>query len=183
MTATRQEVVTNYQCENMTGVSTQEEAGILMIYHPVEVARNGMNDHIYSQDTYVLLLALRRTPLLCEHSALIMGASERRRKVFPQPIYDKLGPEKSAALINWYALTGCDTTGHIHGKRKKQCFASLLTASPAIPRSSADRGEGDEPYAEVVWLRKVSLRFFLSTWSPHWASRYDQMVFVQASQR
>ena len=113
MTATRQEVKTNYECETMTGVSTQEEADTLIIYHAVEVTSNGMNVHIYSQDTDVLLLALRRTPLLGNHSALIMGTSERRRKVFLQPIYDKLGPEKSAALINWHALTGCDTTGHI----------------------------------------------------------------------
>ena len=66
-----------------------------MMHHAVEVASNGMNVHIYSQDTDVLLLALRRTPLLGDCSAIIMGTSERRRKVFLHPIYDKLGPEKS----------------------------------------------------------------------------------------
>ena len=35
MTATRQEVMTNYECERMTGVSTQEEPDTLMIYHTV----------------------------------------------------------------------------------------------------------------------------------------------------
>jgi hypothetical protein len=150
MTATRQEVMTNYECETMTSVSTQEEADTLMIYHAVEVAGNGMNVHIYSQDTDVLLLALRRTPLLGNHSALIMGTSERRRKVFLQPIYDKLGPEKSAALINWHALTGCDTTGHIQGKGKKGCFATFLKASPAILIALAGLGEGDEPSEEVL---------------------------------
>ena len=50
-----------------------------MIYHAIEVARSGMNVHIDSQDTDVLLLALRRTPLLGDHSALVMGTSERRR--------------------------------------------------------------------------------------------------------
>ena len=48
-----------------------------MIYHSVEVANNGMNIHIYSQDTDVLLLVLRGTPLFGNHSALIMGTSER----------------------------------------------------------------------------------------------------------
>ena len=48
-----------HECETMTGVSTQEEEDTLMI----QVASNGMNVHIYPQDTDVLLLALRRTPL------------------------------------------------------------------------------------------------------------------------
>ena len=150
MTATRQEVMTNYDVEPMAGVSTQEEADTLMMYHAVEASRNRMNVHIYSQDTDVLLLALRRTPLLGNNSALIMGTSERRHKVFLQPIYDKLGPEKSAALVNWHALTGCDTTGHIQGKGKKGCFAAFLKTSPTVLMALAGLGEGDEPSAEVV---------------------------------
>ena len=115
-----------------------------MIRHAVEVASNGMNVHIYSQDKDVLLLALRRTPLLGDCSAVTMGTSERRRKVFLQPIYDKLGPGKSGALINWHALTGCDTTGHIHGKGKKGCFAAIILIA------LAGLGEGEEPSEEVL---------------------------------
>ena len=73
-----------------------------------------MNVHTYPQDTDVLFFALRRTPLLGDRSAAIIGTNERRHKVFLQPIYEKLGPENSGALINWHALTGSDTTGHIH---------------------------------------------------------------------
>ena len=134
----------------MPGVSTQEEADTLMIHHPVEVASNGMNVHIYSQDTDVLLLALLRTPLLGDCSAVIMSTSERRRKVFLHPIYDTLGPEKSGALINWHALTGCDTTGHIHGKGKNGCFADFMKASPTIVIALACLGEGEEPSEEVL---------------------------------
>ena len=106
-----------HECETMTGVSTQEEADTLMIHHAVEVASNGMNVHIYQQNTDVLFLALRRTQLLGDRSAAIMGITERRRKVFIHPIYDrKLGPEKSGVLINWHALTGSDTTRHVHEK-------------------------------------------------------------------
>ena len=64
MTATRQEVMTNYECEALPSASIQEEANTLMIHHSVEVASNGMIVHIYSQDTDVVLLALPRTPLL-----------------------------------------------------------------------------------------------------------------------
>ena len=83
-----------HECETMTGVSTQEEAHTLMIHHAVEVASNGMNVHIYSQDTDVLSLALRRTQLLGDRSAAIMGTTERPCKVFIHPIYDMRGPEK-----------------------------------------------------------------------------------------
>ena len=72
--------MTNYECETMPGVSTHEEADTLMIHHAVEVASNVMNVHIYSQDTDVLLLALRRTPLLGDCSAVIMGISEIRNQ-------------------------------------------------------------------------------------------------------
>ena len=150
MTATRQEVMTNYERETMTGVSTQEEEDTVMNYHAVKVTRNGMNVHKYSQDTDVLLQAVRRTPLLGSHAALIMGTGERRRKVFQQSIYDKLGPEKSAAFINWNAFTCCDTTGHIHGKGKNGCFATFLKASPNIFIALPDLGKGDEPSEETV---------------------------------
>ena len=108
-----------HKCETMTGFSTQEEAAILMIHHTVDVASNGMNVHRYPQDTDVLFLALRITPLLGDRSAAIMGTTEGRRKFFLQPIglHDKLGQDKAGALINWHALTGCGTTGHTEMKK------------------------------------------------------------------
>ena len=108
MAATRQSV-TNFECLTTTGVSTEEEADTLMILHAAEVARSGFVVHIYSQETDMLLLALRRVPELGSKVALIMGSGERRHKVMLKPIYEKLGPEKPAALINWHSLTGCDT--------------------------------------------------------------------------
>ena len=91
--------------------------------------------------TGVLLLALRTTQFLGDHYAVIVGKSERRRKVFLQPLYDKLGLEKSGALINWNALIGCDTTGHIHGKGKKGCFAAFMKANPTILIALAGLGD------------------------------------------
>ena len=67
-----------------------------------------------------------------------------------QPIYDKLGPEIAAALINWHALTGCGTTGHIQGKGKKGCFVALLNSSSSVLTAIAGLGLGDEPSAEVL---------------------------------
>ena len=66
MTATRLSVMTNYYDNlHITGVSTQEEAATLMVLHAVDVATATQDVvHIYSQDTDVLLLALRRVPQL-----------------------------------------------------------------------------------------------------------------------
>ena len=46
-----EEVIAMHECETMTGVSIQEDADALMIHHAVEVASNGMNVHIYPQNT------------------------------------------------------------------------------------------------------------------------------------
>ena len=51
--------------------------------------------------------------------------------VFLQPTYHNLGQKESAAFINLHALTG-DTTGHIQGKERMGCFASLPQLSPII---------------------------------------------------
>ena len=147
----------------MTGVSTQEEADTLVIHHAVEVASNGMNVHIYPQDMDVLFLALRRTPLLGDCSAAIMGTTERRRNVFIHPVYDKPGPEKSGVLINWHALTGSDTTGHIHGKGKNGCFATFKKANPTTMLALAGHGHGDEPSEEVL---RVCEEFLCSLFCP-----------------
>jgi len=120
-----------------------------MILHAAEVARSGFVVHIYSQDTDVLLLALRTVPELGSKAALIIGSGQRRHKIMLKPIYEKLGPEKSAALINWHSLTGCDTTGHIQQKGKRGCFTAF-DARPAVVAAIADLGVGAEPSAEVV---------------------------------
>ena len=132
-----------------------------------------MNVHIYSQDTGVMLLALP-----------FMDTSEGRRKVFLQPIYDTVCPEKSGALINWNALTGCDTTGDIYGKGKKGCFATFVKASPTILTALAGLGEGDESSEDVPrGLFRVSLLSFLSGLSPQRGSKDVQVFFVLATER
>ena len=92
VTVTCMNVMTNAGSHVATGVSSQEEADTIMVLHAVEVAANGFDVHIYTQDTNVLLLALRRVPKLGTNPAIIMGTGDRRRNVMLKPIYDKLGP-------------------------------------------------------------------------------------------
>ena len=99
-----------------------------MILHATESAKDGSVVHIYSQDTDVLVLALRRVPLLGRSPAMVMGHSDRRRIIPLVLIYDALGEAKAKALCKWHALTGCDTTGRINGKSKKACLNAFLKA-------------------------------------------------------
>ena len=143
----------------MTGVSIQEEEDTLMI----QVASNAMNVHIYIHKTRMFCCWLYE-----EHHfrATVLWYSWEKAKydaVFLEPIYDdKRFPEKSGALINWHALTGCDTTGHIHGQRNKGWFA--------WPRRWTVR-------RNATWLWRVCVLSFLSRWSPHWGSKYAQVFF------
>jgi len=75
ITATRFSVLSNRTCSVFPGVSTQEEADTLLIWHAVDAHRAGFTVHIYSQDTDVLLLALRRVPELGSEAAMLMKCS------------------------------------------------------------------------------------------------------------
>ena len=121
-----------------------------MILHAVEVAAAGATVHIYTQDTDVLLLDLRRMPQLGINSALIMGTGDRHRTIQLQPIYDALGSSKAAALINWHAITGCDTTGHIRRKGKLTCLNTFMELPPNVVSAIQMLGDRDAPSEEVV---------------------------------
>ena len=61
-----------------------------------------------------------------------------------QPIYDKLGPNRAAVLINWHALIGCDTTGDTRGKGKKTCFNTFMASGPSMISAFSNLCVGNE---------------------------------------
>jgi hypothetical protein len=92
ITATHHGVMSN-RAGNITPawcLHSRRSRYLVMILHAVEAAKAGSIFHIYSQDTDVLLLALRRVPLdlLGEQAALLMGTGDRHRLVLLKPIYD-----------------------------------------------------------------------------------------------
>lgn len=149
LAATGKDVLYNFCCEIGTEVSSQEEADTLIILHALNVSKAGYRVDIYSHDTDVLLLALRRVPLLGKPS-LIMGTGQKRRKVNLNAIFHKLGPDRAESLIKWHSLTGCDTTGHIYGKSKKTCFKAFLEAGPDVIAAINNLGKGSEPSEDVI---------------------------------
>ena len=133
-----------------TPVSTQEEADTLMLLHAHEISTNGDKVHIMTQDTDVLVLVLRRLPEIRLLSHIIMGTSNRRRKITLQPIYEALGPDKVAALPAFHALTGCDTCGHIRGKGKKTTFKVFMKSSETVIQALVQLGTENLPSPDVI---------------------------------
>jgi len=73
-----------------------------------------------------------------------------RRKILLRPIFDQIGAQKAKTLVNWYALTGCDTTGHLQGKSKTICFKEFIESSQPIVSAIAQLEDGDEPSDSTI---------------------------------
>ena len=130
--------------------STQEEADTLMILYAVALGGLGITVHIYSSDTDILVLALRRVLELGAESLVITGTGDKRRHIKLKPIYDALGADKAAALPGLHALTGADITGHIQGKGKPTCFKAFLKASDNVISALAPLGVESYPSDQVL---------------------------------
>ena len=76
-----------------TGVSTQEEAGILIILHAAETSKTGKNVHIMTQDTDVMVLALQRLTVLGLQTTMLMRTGDNRRKILMKTMF-VLGHQK-----------------------------------------------------------------------------------------
>ena len=64
-----------------TPVSSQAEADTLMILHAIELTSDNKTVHFLTQDTDVMILALRRYSFLGPNTALVMGTGVKRRKL------------------------------------------------------------------------------------------------------
>ena len=76
-----------------TGVSTQEEADILIILHAAETSKAGKNAHTMTQDTDVMVLALQRLTVLGLQTTMLMQTGDNRRKILMKPMF-VLGHQK-----------------------------------------------------------------------------------------
>ena len=86
--------------------SNQEEAVTKMILHAPDTIANGATQlQIYSPDTDVLVLAVRRYPELCENTLFVTGRGQHHRIIELKPTVETLGPEKIAALSASHALS------------------------------------------------------------------------------
>lgn len=143
-------VVTSETADALNLNCSHEEADTLLVLYGAELYKAGKVVHIYSSDTDVLVLCLRRAEELGPDAAMIMGTGEKRRCILVKPLFDCLGPNKSAALPGFHAITGCDTTGHIQGKSKATCFKTFLDTSEDVVTALQNLGLGSIPSDDVL---------------------------------
>ena len=106
--------------------SNHEEADTKIILHAVDATSRGATDlRIYSPDTDVFVLALRRYSSLCRNTLFITGTGRNHREIELHPIYQALGPERAAALPAFHALSGADNTGCFFRKREGNMLESF----------------------------------------------------------
>ena len=94
----------------------------------MQPSRGASGISIHSPDTDVLVLAVRRYPLLCPSITFVTGTGQKRRSIPLKPIYDALGPMKAAALPGFHAISGCDNTGSFSGKGKEKQLSGKLSS-------------------------------------------------------
>lgn len=124
--------------------NTQEEADTKKNLHAVHLAARGAKTlHIYSPDTDVMVLAIRRFPLLTSDSGLFLGLGLSRHFVGLRPIYQALGPLKASALPGLHSLSGTDVTGAFAGKGKLTWWKTFNSASHDVLQALSELGTSE----------------------------------------
>lgn len=130
--------------------SSHLEADTLLMLYGSHLHKQGRIVTIYSSDVDVLVLAIRRSPLLGQDACMVMGTGDRRRVVNLKSIHDSIGPLRAAALPAFHALTGCDLTSRIKWKSKSSCLKVLMSANDDLVEGISHLGEGSMPPVEVA---------------------------------
>ena len=139
--------------------SSQEEADTKMILHARDAQVNGATRlEIHSPDTDVLILCIRRFPLLCEDTTFVTP----HKSLAIGQIYDDLGAKRAAALPAFHAVTGTDLTGRFAGKGKATCWKSFSTLDDAMLESLAMLGTTEEPPGRnIAAIKKLVCRMYV----------------------
>ena len=138
--------------------SDHEEADTKIILHAVDATADGATDlTIHSPDTDVLVLAIRRSSEMCLNTSFVTGRGTSHRSIKLQPIAEALGPEKTAALPAFHAITGADNTGSLSGKGKVSCWKAFLEADDSVLNALAKLGREEEPGTDI----KVGIKRFV----------------------
>ena len=125
--------------------SDREEADTKIILYALDATADGATEiSIYSPDTDVLLLAIRRYQEMCPNTSFLTGSATTRPTIKLQA----LGSAKTAALPAFHALTGADNKGSFSGKGKPTYWKEFEEANESILRSLASLGKDEKPDEE-----------------------------------
>ena len=126
--------------------SDQEEADTKLVLNAVDATASGATSiQIFSPDTNVFVLALRRYLEPCEDTSFVTGRGQRHRSISLGPIVRTLGPARTAALPGFHALSRADITGSFAGKGKLACWKTSLEADHECVTALADLASTPQP--------------------------------------
>ena len=112
--------------------------------------------NIYSPDTDVFILSLRRYPQLCSDVHFVIGIGQRHQVINLKPIVQSLGSTKVAALPGLHALSGADITVSFAGKGKATWWKVFREADEETITALANRGKRAQPTAIFSDIEKLA---------------------------
>ena len=131
-----------------------EEADTRIFVHVYDAARMGQQTVVVrTVDTDVVVIAIGLYfSLEVPNLWIDFGSGKNRRWLPIHTLAHFLGPEKCAALLFWYAFTGCDTVSSFCGVGKKTAWIVWL-AFPEITDTFARLSSGSSQFSEEDWLK------------------------------
>ena len=143
--------------------SDQEEADTKILLHAVDATASGAKSiKIFSPDTDVFVLALRRYPELCADTSFVTGRGQRHRNIQLRPTVGALGAARTAALPGFHAWSGADFTGNFAFKGKLECWKAFLQADEDCVTALADLGSTILPTAGMFYaIEKLVCQLYL----------------------
>ena len=131
--------------------SSQEEADTKIILHAADATSDGATEiRIYSPDTDVLVLALRRYPELCSKVSFVTGKGRNHRTTMLEPIVRALGQAKTADLLAFHSFSGADNTGSFAYHAKPLCWKAFQGMHEDDIREMAKLGTTPKPYDNTI---------------------------------
>lgn len=123
--------------------STHEEAEPRFVLHAIH--HNGEVDNVVisSRDTDVLLLLAHKERIITSKVWLWVGTYEKPKYIPIEQVFNNLHPSTECTLLQFNAITGCDTSSYLSGHSKKTAWKVIQeNFELLLPLGEGDLQEG-----------------------------------------
>ena len=157
--------ITNIRDFNMELKShDHEEADTLLVLHAIDAAKHDIftECYVFSPDTDVFLLLIYYCESLPLATYFRTGRGFDERDINIKQCFEVLGAGRSAAILGFHVLTGCDQIGRFSGKSKITWWKSYMKADDDILQALSCLGDS-ETLPNLYTLENVA-RFLVNTY-------------------
>ena len=102
-----------------------EEADTCIVLHVIHNNEYAQNVVVLARDTDVLLLLLAHRNRITSTVWIAAGTAKKPRFIPLSDVYSKLPEGSEKAILQFHAITGCDTTSYLFGHSKKTAWNVL----------------------------------------------------------